>query len=301
MSFSEEGTSREQLLAYAKKAEELGFSSLSANDHIVFHTDWLDCLGALSSAASVTNKIRIGTSTLNIVVRNPIICAKALSTLDILSSGRLFAGVSPGSFRGDYDVCGVPFEERWARFSEALEVLRSIWNSPTVEFFGKFYRRDKMFSLGPKPYQKPHPPIFVGSWGSEAGLKRVARYSDGWMASAYNITPEEFKQKWKLLLAIRKALGKEVETFENSVMTMFGYVSANREKARKVAKEVLSPSLGRPAEMLQKLLLFDTPNECARKLQSFADAGAQLIHFWPVSDYLDQIELFSKEIVPQLD
>ena len=96
---------REQILSIAIKAESLGFDSLSVNDHIVFRTSWLDALSTLSAVAAVTNRIKLGTSILNIVVRSPVICAKSLAAIDILSSGRLFAaGVGPGSHKADYDV-----------------------------------------------------------------------------------------------------------------------------------------------------------------------------------------------------
>ena len=183
--------SREHILSIARKAESLGYDSLSVNDHIVFRTSWLDSLSALSAVAAVTNRIKLGTSVLNIVVRSPVICAKSLSAIDILSSGRLFAaGVGPGSHKGDYDVCGIPFEERWSRFNEALEILYILWNnndragdnnnmkshpSTCVDFNGKYYRLEKI-SIEPKPFQKPHPPIFIGTWGSsEDGLRRGSK------------------------------------------------------------------------------------------------------------------------------
>jgi alkanesulfonate monooxygenase SsuD/methylene tetrahydromethanopterin reductase-like flavin-dependent oxidoreductase (luciferase family) len=191
---------REQILSIARKAESLGYDSLSVNDHIVFRTSWLDSLSTLSAVAAVTNRIKLGTSILNIVVRSPVICARSLAAIDILSSGRLFAaGVGPGSHKGDYDVCGIPFEQRWGRFNEALEILHILWNNsskreeedddeinmnsitPTsyVDYAGKYYQLEKIF-VGPKPFQKPHPPIFIGTWGSsEAGIRRAAKYGDG--------------------------------------------------------------------------------------------------------------------------
>src|SRR6478609_5665371 len=197
---------RELIISIARKAESLGYDSLSVNDHIVFRTSWLDALSTLSAVAAVTNRIELGTSILNIVVRSPVICAKSLAAIDILSSGRLFAaGVGPGSHKADYDVCGIPFDQRWSRFNEALEIFHILWNSgwleeddddntksiaPTscVDYAGKYYQLEKI-SVGPKPYQKPHPPIFIGTWGSsEAGIRRTAKYGDGWMASAYNVT-----------------------------------------------------------------------------------------------------------------
>jgi len=299
--------SREQILSFAQKAESLGYDSLSVNDHVVFRTSWLDAISTLSAVAAITNEIKLGTSILNIVVRNPVICAKALSTLDILSSGRLFAvGVGPGSHKGDYDICGIPFEERWKRFTEALQVLQIVWknnnkeqkNSTLTNYSGKYYRFEKV-SVQPKPFQKPHPPIYIGSWGSsEAGLKRVAKYGDGWMASAYNITPDKFKVKWKILLSYRQALGKDIQSFENSVMSMFGYIDNDRNRAHRMAKDVLSPALGRPTEELESLLLFGSPDHCLEKIRALSEAGVKRIHFWPVSDYLEQIEIFRNEIVP---
>ena len=226
---------REQMLSIAREAESLGYDSLSVNDHIVFRTIWLDSLSTLSAVAAVTNKIKLGTSILNIVVRSPVICVKALAAIDILSSGRLFAaGVGPGSHKGDYDVCGIPFEQRWSRF-EALEIVHMLWNNgwekerdddsgkpitptPYIDYAGKYYQLERI-SVAPKPFQKPHPPIFIGTWGSsEAGIRRAAKYGDGWMASAYNITPDKFKEKWNILLSYRKRLGKDGESFGNSIM-----------------------------------------------------------------------------------
>jgi alkanesulfonate monooxygenase SsuD/methylene tetrahydromethanopterin reductase-like flavin-dependent oxidoreductase (luciferase family) len=297
---------QEQILSIVKKAEFLGYDSLSVNDHIVFRTSWLDSLSILAAAAAVTNKIKLGTSILNIVVRTPVICANALTAIDILSSGRLFAaGVGPGSHKGDYDVCGIPFEQRWGRFNEAIEILHTLWNYKqaglnkavdTVDYNGKYYQLDKVV-LTPRPYQKPHPPIFIGTWGeSEAGLKRVAKYSDGWMASAYNITPQKFKEKWDMLLAYRKKLGKDTKSFDNSLMSMFGYIDNDNDKVKKKVKDILSPALGRPSKQLEDSLLFGSVEECIQKVNAFYEAGAKRIHFWPISDFDEQIEVFKKEI-----
>jgi alkanesulfonate monooxygenase SsuD/methylene tetrahydromethanopterin reductase-like flavin-dependent oxidoreductase (luciferase family) len=298
--------SMEQIISLAQYTEALGYDSLSVNDHIVFHTSWLDAISTLSAVAACTTRILIGTSILNIVVRNPVVCAKALAAIDILSSGRLFAGVGPGSHRGDYDACGIDFSERWPRFSEALELLVKLLSdnnssSGSFDYKGKYYTL-KDILLTPKPIQKPHPPIYVGSWGSDVGLKRVAKYSNGWMASAYNITPAKFKEKWNFLLAYRKSLGKdeEEEPFDNSVMTMFGYIHDNKDKVREVVKEILSPALRRPAEDLERMLLFGSLNECLRKIRNLVDAGVKRIHFWPVLDYEDQICIFKNGISADL-
>lgn len=301
MGFSDNGSTNNRIISLAQHAEALGYDSLSVNDHIVFHTSWLDALTTLSAVASSTRRILIGTSILNIVVRNPVVCAKALAAIDILSSGRLFAGVGPGSHRGDYDACGMDFSERWPRFSEALQIfvmlLSSNNTSKSIDYKGKYYALRDIILL-PKPVQKPHPPIYVGSWGSEVGLKRLAKYSNGWMASAYNITPTKFKEKWNFLLAYRKSLGKdkEEELFDNSVMSMFGYIDDDKDRVRKVVREILAPALRRPAEDLEQMLLFGSLDKCLRKIRNFVDAGVNRIHFWPVLNYEDQIRIFKNGI-----
>lgn len=301
MGFSDNGSTNDRIISLAQHAEALGYDSLSVNDHIVFHTSWLDALTTLSAVASSTTRILIGTSILNIVVRNPVVCAKALAAIDILSSGRLFAGVGPGSHRGDYDACGMDFSERWPRFSEALQIfvmlLSSNNTSKSIDYKGKYYALRDIILL-PKPVQKPHPPIYVGSWGSEVGLKRLAKYSNGWMASAYNITPTKFKEKWNFLLAYRKSLGKDKdeELFDNSVMSMFGYIDDDKDRVRKVVREILAPALRRPAEDLEQMLLFGSLDECVWKIKNLVDAGVKRIHFWPVLDYKNQIRIFKNGI-----
>jgi alkanesulfonate monooxygenase SsuD/methylene tetrahydromethanopterin reductase-like flavin-dependent oxidoreductase (luciferase family) len=293
--------SREQILSFAKKAEHLDYDYLGVNDHIVFRTtSWLDALITLSAVAAVTNKIKVGTSILNIVARNPVVCAKALTGIDILSSGRLFAGVGPGSYEADYDVCGIAFEDRWKRFDEALQILNLLWvqeRANEVDYDGHYYKFKKIV-VAPIPFQKPHPPILIGSWGSsDLGLRRVAKYGDGWMASAYNITPDKFKQKWKTLLSYRKEMGKDTIRFDNYLVSMFGFIDNNKEKIQKMVKHVLSPALGRPADELESLLLFGSVDECIKKIKAFSEAGVKSIHFWPVNNYIEQIEIFSKEII----
>jgi alkanesulfonate monooxygenase SsuD/methylene tetrahydromethanopterin reductase-like flavin-dependent oxidoreductase (luciferase family) len=302
MGFDGNQLTKEQIISLTQHAETLGYDSVSVNDHIVFHTSWLDAISTLSAVAACTTRILVGTSILNIVVRNPVICAKALAAIDILSSGRLFAGVGPGSYRGDYDACGIDFSERWPRFSEALQILVTLLNynndnNRPFNYKGKYYYLKDML-LTPRPVQKPNPPIYVGSWGSDVGLKRLAKYSNGWMASAYNITPAKFKEKWNFLLTYRKSIGKEeAKPFDNSVMSMFGYIHDDKDKVHKAVKEILAPALRRPPEDLEQMLLFGSLDECLRKIRNLVDAGVKRIHFWPVIDYEDQMRVFKNGIL----
>jgi len=205
--------------------------------------------------------------------------------------------VGPGSHKPDYDACGIAFEERWPRFTESLEVLRRLWSESPASYRGKFYTLENLV-MEPKPIQRPRPPIWIGSWGSDKGLRRVARYGDGWMASAYNITPEGFSERWKKLRHYSEELGRDPGSIGNAVVTMFTYLSENREKARQVAKSTLSPALGRPPEELQRLLPIGTPEHCIQKIRRLAEAGVTRVHIWPIQDELDQMEIFSEQVMP---
>ena len=179
--------------------------------------------------------------------------------------------------------------------------MHALWNDEaetkpsSVDYEGKYYKL-KGVSIDPKPIQKPRPPIMIASWGSEQGLRRVAKYGDGWMASAYNITPDKFREKWRLLLSYRRELNKDVKSFENSVMTMFGYIDNDKEKVHSIVKQIVSPALGRSSDELENLLLFGSTDQCLKKIDLLYQSGAKRIHFWPVTDYLEQIEIFFREI-----
>jgi alkanesulfonate monooxygenase SsuD/methylene tetrahydromethanopterin reductase-like flavin-dependent oxidoreductase (luciferase family) len=126
------------------------------------------------------------------------------------------------------------FEDRWKRFDEALQILNLLWEQENendeLDYNGHCYKFKKVV-VAPRPFQKPHPPILIGSWGSsDASLRRVAKYGDGWMASAYNITPDKFKEKCKTLLDYRKDMGKDTTTFDKSLVSMLGYIDNKKKK-----------------------------------------------------------------------
>ena len=186
----DEQLSLTRLARVVDSARELGFAALSANDHLVFRAPWLDGPTALASMVERSGALALATTVALPVVRGPVPLAKALAALDILSEGRLVVGVGPGSSKGDYDVAGVPFEERWKRFDEALAVMRALLNGEALPDDLRHYALPAGVELSPAPGRKI--PVWVASWGSDAGLARVARAGDGWLASAYNTTPERF-------------------------------------------------------------------------------------------------------------
>src|SRR2546428_7671055 len=177
-----------RLVDYAATSEQLGFTTLCANDHLIASRPWLDILTALASILTKTPHMTLMTTVALPVVRGPVPLAKSLAALDVLSGGHLIAGVGPGSSPQDYSLVAIAFEERWKRFDEAIQLLRSLLQRDVPPFKGQFYTSEAT-RPEPFPVQEPGVPIWIGSWGSEAGMRRVARLGDGWLASAYNVSP----------------------------------------------------------------------------------------------------------------
>jgi alkanesulfonate monooxygenase SsuD/methylene tetrahydromethanopterin reductase-like flavin-dependent oxidoreductase (luciferase family) len=226
--------------------------------------------------------------------------AKALAAIDILSDGRLFVGFAPGSSARDYEIVSINYDERWKRFDEAIQVVRSLWSGDSVGFTGHFYSTAGI-DLEPKPLQKPSPPIWIGSWGSDAGLRRVARLGDGWLDSAYNTMPGQFAAAlWKLRDQL-KIFGKDPANFPNALATMFMYITEDNAETERVLGETLKALLNRPVEQLGERLLVGSPEVCAEKLAAYKAAGVQRIFIWPIKDEIEQLKIFKQKVEPLVD
>ena len=286
-----------RLLEYAQTAESMGFQALSANDHLVFGRPWLDGPTALAAVLGRTGRMALATTVALPVVRGPVALAKSLAAIDLLSGGRLVVGVGPGSSARDYAAVGIPFEERWKRLDEAVQALRALWLGEGTPFKGEFYSTEGV-TLEPRPAQRSGPPIWIGSWGSEAGLRRVARLGDGWLASAYNTTPEAFAADWRKLADQLEVLGKDPNRFPNAIATMFFYVTEDSATSERIVRDVLTPTLKRPEQELRERLLVGPAEDCAQKLAAYRAAGAQRIFLWPVEDELRQLAAFRERVTP---
>ncbi len=175
----------------ATRADELGFDSLWAFQRLLHPVDddWgaayhavHDPIAALSYVAAVTSRIRLGIAVVMAPYYAPIVLAKALTTLDIVSTGRLDVGLGLGWSAQEFEAVGVSMERRGPRAEEFVACLKAIWTQREVEFHGEFY--DVPLShVEPKPVQSPYPPLLMGG-GAEAALKRIGRIADGWISSS---------------------------------------------------------------------------------------------------------------------
>jgi len=287
----------EHLVDYTKAAARSGFTILSANDHLVFGVPWLDGPTALTATMEHSGRMTLATTVTLAVVRGPVPVAKTLGAIDRLSGGRMLAVVGPGSSEADYATVGLDFTERWARLDETVQALRALWRPGSGPFVGRFYSTEGI-RLEPAPAQAGGPPIWVGSWGSDAGLRRVARLADGWLASAYNTTPELFVDARARLDEYLRTQGREPEAFPNGLATMWFYITEDPTEAERVLRERLAPAVHRPLDELRARLPVGPAAAFAEKLRAFADAGVQRVLLWPVAHERRQLELFCETVRP---
>jgi len=297
MDFGSHPYTLDHLVAYTEAAAQLGFAALSVNDHMVFSVPWLDGPTALAAVMGHSGDMTLATTVALAVVRGPIPTAKTLSAIDRLSGGRLVVAVGPGSSVDDYAAVGLDFEERWQRLDEAIGALRALWREDGAPFVGRFYSTAGV-SLEPRPAQPSGPPIWVGSWGSDAGLRRVARLADGWLASAYNTTPANFGDAWQNLRSKLAAHGKDADAFPNALATMWCYITDDKNVADRILRERVIPTVHRPEEMLRERLPIGPPELFAEKLTAFAQAGVQRVLIWPVADEVEQLHRFWNDVRP---
>jgi alkanesulfonate monooxygenase SsuD/methylene tetrahydromethanopterin reductase-like flavin-dependent oxidoreductase (luciferase family) len=298
MEFEDEGLSRRRLENAVDAARECGFAAVSANDHFLFSTPWLDGPTALAAIIERSGDMALATTLSLAVLRGPVPLAKTLAALDVLSDGRLIAGLGPGSSKRDYDALGVPFEERWKRLDEAITMLRALLRGD-VPGAGTYYPAPEI-GLSPPPRQAGGVPLWIGSWGAEAGLRRVARLGDGWLASAYNTTPQRFSMAKDFLASELEARRRPAANFPNALVTMWTWVTENDAEADRVLRDVLAPLLNRdPAELCQQVCV-GSAEFCAELLTRYAEAGCERVHFWPLGAERRQIELIAAEISPRI-
>ena len=235
------------------------------------------------------------------VLRGPVPLAKALAALDVLSGGRLIAAVGPGSSERDYHALGIDFDERWKRLDEAIVSLRALLGRDPTPAGMRYYGMPADLELAPGPSQEDGVPIWVGSWGSAAGVRRVARLGDGWLASAYNTTPQAFATAREELEAELQARGREARDFPNGLATMWTWVTEDRPDRDRVLGEVLGPLLKRDAEELEGRLCIGPAEECAALLSAYAQAGCERVYLWPLGEERRQIELVAQDVVPRIE
>jgi probable F420-dependent oxidoreductase len=215
------------IAAIARETENLGYESLFIPEHPVIpigfktvppgggnlpehYGRWMDPFIALSVAAAVTKRIKLGTGICLLPEREPLITAKAIATLDIVSGGRVILGVGAGWLKEETEATGAQFGTRWKRLRETVEALRLLWTEPEPSYQGELVNFPAL-RCDPKPLQKGGPPILLGAHGPK-GRERVVRTFDGWCPVAGK--PESFKREVAELRALAKERGRNPDSLQ---------------------------------------------------------------------------------------
>lgn len=200
---------------FVSTSDALGYEFVAVNDHFF---QVLDPVTSLVAVAGATRNMQFVPAGLLPIHRGLVPSAKMFVTLDLFTGGRVIAGIAAGSQQLEYTINNLDFAERWARFDEIAVALRSLLQQGAPAFKGKYYNTEGL-DLGLMPRRPEGIPIWVGAWGSNAGLRRVARFGDGWLSSALQLTPESLRETKTKLDQYLIAEGKDPATFPNGLCT----------------------------------------------------------------------------------
>ncbi len=295
--------SPESLRGLSQKAEAAGYDSVWVSDHLILprsvgsfypyasdgvatfqpDEDYYEPLAALNFLAGCTSRVRLGTHVLILPYRNPVLTAKLLSTLDVLSGGRVILGAGVGWMEEEFQALGLDtYEQRGAVTDEYIELFKELWTKERPEFHGKHYQLSGV-GFAPKPVQKPHPPIWIGGHTGPA-IRRAAKLGDGWLPIGQRppaiLEPEEFASKVSRLRRLTREAGREEDAVSLCFSTTIGFTSggASRQKMQGSAAEI------------------------AADLRPYRDLGVEnfVIGFeaGSVSEMGEAIERFASEVVP---
>ena len=291
----------DELVQLVELVDRSGYHSLWAGDHISFAVPILDPLLQLAQAAVVSRRLILGTSVLLLPLRHPTPVAKQITTLDHLTEGRFVLGVGVGGeFPREYTACDVPRNERGARLSEGVQVLRKFFSGGAVTHHGKFYGPFEDVPMHPPPRQVGGPPIwFAGR--KEAALRRIGRLGDGFLA--YVISPDMYRDALKTIDAAADQAGRGEVRFGTGHL-LFTRLDKTYEEALDRATETLSVRYAMDfRKAAQRYCALGTPQQVAERIREFHAAGVRHIALdllGPYEQRAEQIEWFARDAMPLL-
>lgn len=285
-----------------RELEDLGYDSLWTGEHMLFHGPILDGLTPLAAAASLTRRVKLGTAILLLSLRNPVVTAKEVSSLDVISGGRVILGVGVGGeYPPEFEAVGVPLAERGRRVGEGIRVLKTLWQEGASDFSGRWTNFTQA-DMRPKPVQPGGPPIWV-SGRSEASAKRGARLADGYMP--YLIHEQRYQETQDRIREWGREAGRDIDQ-EGFTWAHYVFVNAdsNHEAAHAAAVAELSKRYNQDfGPFVDRYCAVGTPDEVAARLRSFMDIGVQHFVMSPVCSREAQDDLWrqvAQEVLPKL-
>ncbi len=288
-----------EIVAYARRAEELEYDSVWAWDHMFLGSGrpfpFLESLATLALLAGQTERVELGTGVLVLPLRRAAVLAKTAATLEIVSGGRLTLGMAVGWYEREFDACGVPFKQRGRIFEENLALMKEFWSGERVsgEAGGVPFRNAVML---PKPSPRQRPRLLIGGYVDKV-LRRVAEKSDGWLTYFYE--PAAFSTAWHRIREHAESAGRDPDALEN-VAQLPLCIDDSFEAADRRARQYIGDYFDLPewSESTAESAIRGTPEQCAEQIAAQAAAGVQHICLVPYNYELEQVERFAAEVRP---
>ena len=281
--------------AHLRRAEELGlFESGWVQEQVIDAAGSLAPLETLTYAAACTERLRLGCAVFVLPLHNPVHLAKAISSLDCLSHGRVEVGVATGGRERPFGAFGVDAGRPVARFNEALALMKACWTEREINFDGRLWKLQRA-AMEPKPVQKPYPPVWFGG-SAAAGMRRAVRHGDGFMGAGGQTTAQ-FAEQVKVVREELSAQGRAPDTFRIG-KRVYVHVDDDAARGHQRLEDALTRHYGWGG--WAEHILAGPAEDCIAGIRAVADAGAELILFNPLVDTAEQLERLSAEVIPAL-
>ena len=293
--FGQGGDNPNFLRELVELGDRYGYDSIWLSDRIVSDRFSLEPMIALSMVAAYSKHMKFGTSVLALPLRNPVVLAKQVATLDYLSQGRFFPAVGLGQEEPEeYEACGVPKGDRSQRTDEAITLMRRLWQEDNVTHEGKFFTCHNV-SITPKTVFKPSPPVWIGG-RSPAAARRVGRVGDGWLVSS--ATPDEVREGRDIVFDTANQCQREIEYDHIGVLMGF-YIADDYEQAATKAHQFVTRH--RPDASFTEYTALGTTEQVAELIQRYIDAGGSKFAVRPMcagDESMEQLEMMGQEVLP---
>lgn len=286
-------TKPQNVVKFAKQCEAMGCHSMWTIDRIAY--DNLEPLTLLAAAAGATQNIRLGTSVLLGNLRHPSHLAKIVATLDFISNGRITLGLGFGSRESDYTAVEIPFDHRGSRAVEQVELMKRLWTEDHVTHKGKFFNVQNL-TIGPRPVQKPHPPLWTGG-SAETALKRAGTWANGFICGSSAIP--DFPATWEKVSGYAKAAGRDPNKITKAGLT-FMAINDDQTKAIKSVEDYVMRYYGRLRADVANTSLIGSPLAVVDRIGSFLSKGLDTLIIGLADPDPRQLDLFAEKVLPKV-
>ncbi len=289
------------IFTLASSAESLGLDSVWLGDSVLAKPR-LESFTTWAAILAGTKRVHVGTAVMLAALRHPVMLAQSLATLDCIFPGRVLPGLGVGrpDLKIEFETLGVPLNERARRFSETVEIVKLLMKEPKVSFSGKHFSLNDV-ELEPRPATPGGPPIWISSNLVESGLRRVARFSDGWITNS--ITVDLYRQCWEKIMAYAEEVNRaEIVAKIPQCLYVTMNINPDGKKAEKECGDFLSKYYHKSFEEIrnQLLVIVGDGAQVEEQLRAYADAGARVfvVRFAGGSQE-EQLENFVSELMPR--